>query len=177
MSYTPIKITAALALALSVSPAAAGDRKRALPTAYSDLAACRAVADDAARLACFDKTAAALTSAVGQDDVYVVDKAEIASSRRKLFGLTLPSFSLFDHGKEATEITQIDSVVQSARQDGEGNWTVALQDGSVWRQTDRVVFGRSPRVGMPVVVKRSGLGGYTMQIQKMPSVRARRVIS
>ena len=164
-----------LLCSLMTKPAFAG-RNQSSPDAYAALIACRSIRNDSERLACLDQRVKALEDSVSGNSVFIVDKAAVDKSRRESFGLGLSDVTIFDKKAAAQPIQQIESSIRSAHQDGEGNWTVSLQDGSVWRQTDRSVFGRSPKTGMPVVVKRNGLGSYFMVIQNMPGVRARRVI-
>ena len=166
----------AILLPSLIATQAAADRNQALPDAYVALIACRSIRNDTERLACLDQRVKTLEDSVSGNSVFIVDKAAVDKSRRESFGLGLSDVTMLDRKAAAQPIQQIESSIRSARQDGEGNWTVSLQDGTVWRQTDRAVFGRSPKPGMHVVVKRNGFGSYFMVIQNMPGVRARRVI-
>ncbi len=54
------------------------------------VAACRALPEAEARLACFDRAAAALEQAVASGEVAVVDREQQRKVRRQAFGLNLP---------------------------------------------------------------------------------------
>ncbi|MFM6853543.1 MAG: hypothetical protein ACKOUM_05620 [Sphingopyxis sp.] len=47
---------------------------------------CRTVADNAARLACFDQQVAALETAEGSRDIRIMDREQVRAARRGLFG-------------------------------------------------------------------------------------------
>jgi hypothetical protein len=168
-------------MAFIATPATARDKQtKAPPALYSQLSACRAIADSAQRLACFDAASAKLDAAIVANDLYMVDKAQVRETRRTLFGLPFPRLGLFGGGDDkdsadANEVTQIDSTVTSARANAEG-WLITIAEGSTWQQTDDTALGLSPKPGMTVVVKRAALGSYRMNIGKLPSIKVKRVI-
>lgn len=166
--------TAALA---SAAPVMGKDRAAEPKSAFVvDLAACRGIADDPARLRCFDQVAARLQTAVDTNDVFVVDKKQIQATRRTLFGLPLPRLGIFsDATEDKATVDRIESVVRSASQGRDGNWTFALEDGSVWQQTDGVPLGLSPRRGSKATVKRAALGSYKLAVDTHSAVRVRRL--
>lgn len=145
------------------------------PPAYESLIRCRTVAEDAARLRCFDEAAAALQAATERREVVVVDRAQIRESRRRLFGIRLPRLPVFGGGGgEEEEIDQVEGVIASASQDGLGHWVVTLQDGAVWVQVDNNRLALRPRAGQPVVINRGALGSYMMRVNRQPGIRVRR---
>ena len=148
------------------------------PELFEALVRCRAIADDAARLICFDRAAASLQAAAERRDLVVVDRQQVRESRRRLFGLPLPRLPIFGGGdddeNEAEEIRSIDSAVASAYQHGNGQWVVRLEDGSTWAQTDDNIIAGRPRAGQPVRVTRAALGTYMMRVNGQPGVRVRR---
>jgi len=172
-------------LAGLMSPALAqgGDRQQQRrPEAFEALVRCRAVAEAAARLQCFDTAAAALEQATARRDVVVVDRAQVREGRRRLFGLALPRLPIFgggdgdNHDSDDDDIAQIDGVVASAVRNDLGQWQVRLQDGGTWLQTDFNQLAVPPRPGQAVVVRRGALGSYMMRVGRQPGVRVRRVI-
>jgi len=148
------------------------------PELFEALVRCRAVAEDAARLQCFDSAAAALEQAAERREVVVVDRAQVRESRRRLFGLALPRLPIFGGGdddeQEEEEINRVEGVVASASQNGNGQWIVRLQDGALWVQTDNRPLALRPRPGQPVVIERGALGSFMMRVNGQPGVRARR---
>lgn len=175
MTRHPAIIAAAL-LALSPAPAAAQQQAEAeaRPAAFEALVRCRAIADAAARLSCFDTAAAALEQAAASRDLVVVDRAQIRESRRRLFGLPLPRLGIFGDGDDEEQVSSIESTVASAHQVGYGRWVVRLQDGSTWAQTDNEVLAGRPRQGQPVKVERGALGSYRMRVNNQPAIRVQR---
>ncbi|WP_375286021.1 hypothetical protein [Sphingomonas sp.] len=155
--------------------AAARDRDAPQPAIVTALAECRAIADDAARLRCFDAAAGAFAAAIDRKAVVVVDAEQVQEQRREQFGerksLDLP----VPAGTVGDEIDQIDGTVRSAQQMRDGTWSLTLQDGSVWRQTDDNPFGREPRAGDTVLVRRAALGTFKLKVANMPAIRVRRV--
>lgn len=181
MTRTPLLLTALLLTALAAAAPAQRNRGpsreiQGRPQLFENLVHCRAVAEAAARLQCFDAAAAALDQAAQRRDVVVVDRAQVRESRRRLFGIALPRLPIFggdgDHDDE--EVTSIDSAVASASQDGYGHWVVHLADGSFWVQTDDNPIAVRPRPGQPVTVTRAALGSFMMRVNRQPGIRVRR---
>jgi hypothetical protein len=135
----PCLLAAAALLALPAAAAfgQAADQAPQRPELFEALVRCRAIADDAARLQCFDGAAANLQQAAEQREIVVVDRQQVRESRRRLFGLALPRLPIFGGGdEEEDEIDSIESQVASASQIEFGRWLVRLEDGSTWVQTD-----------------------------------------
>jgi hypothetical protein len=163
---------AALAAASTLSIQAAPVQER--PETLARLMACRGIADNTARLACFDTAAGALDTAERQGDVVVIDRAGVAETRRQLFGFEMPSLPRLFGPEGAVEIDSIDSTLQGASLVGEGRWVFRLADGSVWRQIDseRVRFRNSP--GQAVQVRKAALGSFLLTVDGSRAVRVRR---
>jgi hypothetical protein len=169
-------LIAAAAAAVSAAPAAAQERgePQQRPQAFEELVRCRAIADPAARLSCFDAAAAAMEQAAARRDLVVVDRQQIRESRRRLFGLPLPRLGIFGDGDDEEQVSSIESTVASAHQVGYGRWVVRLEDGSTWAQTDNEVLAGRPRQGQPVRVERGALGSYRMRVNNQPAIRVQR---
>ncbi|GLS00946.1 hypothetical protein GCM10007859_09560 [Brevundimonas denitrificans] len=163
---------AALAAASTLSTQAAPAQER--PETLARLMACRGIADNTARLACFDTAAGALDTAERQGDVVVIDRAGVAETRRQLFGFEMPSLPRLFGPEGAAEIEAIESTLQGASLVGEGRWVFRLEDGSVWRQIDseRVRFQNRP--GQPVRVRKATLGSFLLTVGDSRAVRVRR---
>ncbi len=169
--------------AIIASPAIAKDRDTStaeVPAVYGQLAECRKIADNAARLACFDAAAAAMDKAIADKDVFMIDKAQAKKTKRSLFGLSLPNLGIFGGdedkpGGEADTLDEITATIKSARFNGE-SWTVTLDDGSTWRQIDTSVSGIDLKAGMQVTIKKASMGSYRLMYSKHKGVKVRRVI-
>jgi hypothetical protein len=136
--------------------------------------ACRAITDDAARLACFDKATAAMGEAQTKGDLLTLDREQRRAVRRQAFGLTLPALNLFDRGEKPEEVDRLAATAASASQDPYGRWTIRLEDGAVWRQTDDNQLYPPPHKGSKVVIRKGALGSFFMDIDGQPAVRAQR---
>jgi len=163
---------AALAAASTLSAQATPPQER--PETLARLMACRGIAENTARLACFDTAAGALDTAERQGDLVVIDRAGVAETRRQLFGFEMPSLPRLFGPEGAVELESIDSTLQSASSVGEGRWVFRLADGSEWRQIDseRVRFRNSP--GQPVRVRKGALSSFLLTIDGSRAVRVRR---
>lgn len=175
VNHMTVAIGLSLVLAL---PAAAKDKAPPpAPQAYKDLVACKAIADPAARLACFDAQVGKLEQATAAGEVVVTDRAAVRETRKGLFGFRLPSLGLFGGGDDddKDEIKEILGTVAAARTFGYGSWRITLEDGSVWEQTDseRLVF--DPRKGDKVKIYKAALGTYRMNVDGQRAIRVRRV--
>jgi len=136
---------------------------------------CRKVTDDAARLACYDQTTAALDQAEAKGDVVIVDREQARKVRKQAFGFTIPSISIFAKGEEKEDVDSFDGVVAAARQEGGGHWVVKLEDGAVWRQVGMEELFKSPKPGMKVKIRKASLGSYLMTVDNQGAFKAHRV--
>lgn len=147
------------------------------PEAFEALVRCRGIAEDRARLQCFDAASQALQQAADRKELVVVDRKQIRETKRSLFGLDLPRLSIFGGGdgdNDEEAVTSIESTVTGAVQDGNGRWIVKLADGSTWAQTDNETLALRPKAGNKVKVKRAALGSYMMNVNGQPAVRVKR---
>lgn len=155
-----------------VGAGSASAQETARPAALEALVACRAQADDAARLACFDAAATALDTAERTGEVTVVDRAQVQATRRSFFGLEGGDLNIF-RGRGGEEVTTLETTLSSAAQ-GRDGWVFTLADGSVWRQVDDEQLRVRPRSGMTVSIRRAALGSYMLSVDGARSLRARR---
>ena len=163
------------AIGLFTAPASAQEAPPPSPL-VSALAACRTIADEGARLACYDKASEALTGAAARGDIAVVDRDQVRKVRRSLFGFAVPKFPFFnrkdDKDDEPKEIT---STVQGFAFVGNGRFRVVIGDSyGTWETTESAPL-RDPKGGEKVTIKSGVMGSYFMQIGKQRWVRARRV--
>ncbi len=182
-SATMLSVAIAAAASLC-APAVAQelDRRKALtapPALYTDLIACKDIADPTARLACFDEKVTALETAQSTNQVVIADREQVREARQGLFGLSLPRIKLFGgDGDEGDQIEQIEGVVKSARRLRSGKWQIELEDGAVWLQTDSPRSSmRDPKAGDSIVIKRAALGSYMAKIKDGRGFRVKRIIN
>ena len=164
--------------ALTLLPAGAAQARKAppagTPASMQSLLACRAIADTAQRLACFDRAAATVADALARKDLVMMDRAKATQAKKALFGFSIPNFGgLFGGGED--EIKEISSTVTSFSQNGYLGWTIKLADGSVWAQTDDAMLGLPPEKGQTVVVRRGSLGAFYLRLNGQPGFRVKRI--
>ena len=164
-------LAAAIAVA-TLSGQAAPPQERA--ETLSRLTACRAIADGAARLSCYDAAVSALDSAERQGEVVVMDRAQIGEARRQLFGFEMPTLPRLFSADSAEEIDSIETTLQSAARVADNRWVFRLADGGVWRQIDSDPIRGRPRPGDVVRVRKASLGSFLMTIGDSRAVRVRR---
>ena len=162
------------------SPALAKDDKEAQltkpPAIYTELVACKTIADAQQRLACYDEKVVALETAQTNKQVVIADREQVKEARRGLFGLSLPRIKLFGGGNdEGADISQIESTITSIRQLRGGKLVLSLEDGATWQQTE-VRSMRRPRKGDPIVIKRAALGSYTAKVKDGRSFKVKRIV-
>jgi hypothetical protein len=166
-------------LATAASPVLAADEAKPRTPILAKLVECRGIADDAGRLACYDLQVKQLDQAERNQEVVVVDRTQIRKARRSLFGLTLPDLSIFGDrdergGQEEEGVTKIESTIRSAAQNANGRWVLTLEDGAKWIQVDTRTVARSPRPGMPIVIRRAAMGSFLANIDKQIAIRVDR---
>lgn len=161
---------------LLASVASAAPKKAPESPLIREIAACKQQVDDAARLACYDKTAAALTDATASGAVVVVEREDVRKTRRSLFGFSLPKLPFFS-GDDSQDDKQdeLTSTIVSAGSIGHEIYRIRLEDGAIWETTEGSPAVRDPKKGDTVVIKRGALGNYMMRIAGQRALRARRV--
>lgn len=161
--------------ALAAEPPAAGE---SVPARFQRLLDCRQIQDGAQRLACYDAQVADVAAAQQNRDLVVVDREQIRSTRRSLFGLSLPSLAIFGRGHdgapEEEEVSQIDSTLSRVSIAADSRWRFTIADGARWLQIDSRPLGREPRAGMPVRIRKAALGSYFAMIDGQNGIRVRR---
>lgn len=169
------KLGLALAVFGTLSAGAAWGQKPPTRAAIVDrLMDCRKVADDGARLACYDQAAGALETAEAKGDVVIVDREQARQVRRQAFGFSMPSLSLFEKGETQEELENVAGVLDSARQNNAGKWVIKLQDGAIWTQVDANELHRTPKAGAPVKIRQASMGSFIMSIDGGGGFRVRR---
>ena len=167
-----VSLFVAGAVALTAGPLM-GAKPRQRAEAFDAMLACRAIADQAERYACLDRTSAVLEAAAKAGNLVVLDRQQVRETKKTLFGFDIPNLKLFGDEKDE-EVQSVEGKVASAHTDGDGRWVVRLADGALWRQIDGNPLGLRPKPGMDVKINRGTLGSYKMSIGGQPGIKARR---
>ena len=145
----------------------------------SAIAACRSVPVEQ-RLACFDRTSAALIAARDARAIRIVDRETVQRAKRSLFGFSLPHLNLFGDGKEDpragsdTDVKEISGIVTGVQQASYGMWAFSLAEGGVWQSiSESPTF--EPRKGDTITIKAGVLGHYTAKVGKGRAVDVKRI--
>ena len=143
----------------------------------SALEACRAIQADPARLACFDREAGALLTASRGGELSVVNRADMRTARRSLFGFALPKLPFFAGDKSADEVPDtLDSTIVSAQSIANDLYRIKIAAGdALWETTDSPMSLSAPRGGQKIVISKAALGSYFLRIDGQVGVKGRRI--
>lgn len=163
----------AVAAAVTVAP---GQEPNPGTATTGALIACRGIAEDSARLACFDRNAAALQSAIAKREVVVLSPDDLRKAERSLFGFSVPKLPFFGGGaSEEPEAQEIAGRIAAAQPLGYGRWRIRLESGAVWETRESAPNYVVPKVGASVRIRKAALGSFVLTINNDRSFRARRV--
>ncbi len=165
---------AAGAVAAATAVGAAAPKPAESPPVVQSLLDCRKLTDNAERLACYDKAAAAVAAATTSGDLVALDREQRRAARRQAFGFILPSLSFLERGEKVEEANHIAAVAADVGRNALGEWVITLDDGAVWRQIEPIELGRRPHKGSKVVITKGVLGAFFMTIDGEGAGKAKR---
>lgn len=170
-------IVIAVAAVAAVAPPKQSQQNLGRSELMNAVEACRSVADNNARLACFDRTVGALATARSNGEVAIVDRKQVQAVRRSLFGfggLKLPFFS-GSKSPDEPEQKELNSTLASFRPMANGFFRFDLTEPqSTWESIEASsVFG--PKTGAKVKISRGAFGSYWADIAGQPAVKVRRI--
>jgi hypothetical protein len=189
---SPMRLSLLLISGLSatLAGAASAQAPEEPPAVVKALGECRALTDDARRLACYDAAAARLVQAEAKGEIVVVDRARAEKVRRQAFGFSLPSLDIFDRPARAAataegkpesarveppaQLDRITTTVKRASLRGDGKWVFELEDGAVWLQTDAEPLRKGAKAGSTLEIRRTAMGGYFINVDGQRAIRANR---
>lgn len=168
-------VTLAMAGVIAVMPAAAQESKNAknAPKIFTDVTNCRAIQDNAQRLACYDQTVGALAAAEASKDLYVADKESMRETRRGLFGFNLPKVKLFENDDLGEDVKSIETTIKSVS-NGPKGYIFVLEDGARWGQTDGAYMDR-PKSGAKIRIRKAALGSFMGSVEGRVGFRIERL--
>lgn len=164
-------------LGLAVKPTAAIGQESPppLPRSVEAIIDCRQIADQTARLGCYEAASVGLERAIANRDIIFTDPETVRETRRRLFGFSLPKLSLFagDEGDEDLP-DEISNTVASAWVAGD-RMRLRFADDSVWQQIGPDRPRRLPAKGTAAVIKRASMGTYFVRLGGQIGIRMIRV--
>ncbi|NTZ42258.1 hypothetical protein G7A66_03935 [Altererythrobacter sp. SALINAS58] len=141
------------------------------------LRACQNVPSDSERLACYDRSVAAVTQATDQGELRILDREAVSQTRRRLFGFSLPDIDIFktrgDQGDQ--ELETLTSTVTAVRKLREDAFLFQIADGGTWQILNAPSRLRRIEVGDSVEFKKAALGTYFVRVNGGIGVKGRRV--
>jgi hypothetical protein len=168
-----IKLNYAVLLAALCAPSAhAAEVNR--PKVYSDIVACRALTDSAARLQCFDAAATALETATENRQIVMLDQSEVRKTKRSLFGFSLPNIPFFGESdkEQEDEFQELEGELANVQDLQYGKYQFTVKDAGTWQTTQGT--SKILKDGKAFKIKRGGLGGYMLVIGNT-GIRVKRV--
>jgi len=136
------------------------DTKNASSKTLDALSECRKIANDTARLACFDRFAQSFETGLKNEDFKIVDKGDVRNIKKSLFGFSLPRVDLFGSKEPFMEIDSTVTMVRPVSNDAV-QMTIA-EGNAVWQTTDPISF--PPKPGAKIRIKKGALGNYFLAI-------------
>jgi hypothetical protein len=170
-------IAALLVAGSLMMPAAAiaADDKDSATDHLASLRACKAQADPALRLACYDAASAEVIAAADGGQLKIVDQAEIRRTRRGLFGFSLPDLGLFGGGDDSPDMDMLETSISSVRYTNDDAFLFKTKEGATWQVLNAPSRLREVRSGDPVVFKKAAMGSYFIRIDGQMGVKGKRV--
>jgi len=147
------------------------------PDPLAGLLACAQIADDGARLACYDASAEGLRHAQASGDLVAIDRARVQEIERESFGFSLSSVASLLPNRRAEEAqgpAYVDLVVAQVLNRGDGPATFVMADGQRWAQVEAQSV-QNVRVGDTIRIRRAALGSYLLTPEHGRAHRVRRV--
>ncbi len=169
----------ALAVLVSLSlPAAAQTPAENTPEVLSAAYRCVEIAEDAARLDCYDRAINRLRQAETQGQIVAVDRAQAATIERDAFGFHLPSLATLIPGFGGTEgaqadIANVEMEVARVVELANGRHRFVMTNGQIWTQVDPQSV-RNVRPGDTITVRRAALGSFMLSPRHGAAHRIRR---
>lgn len=155
----------------------------------SKLYDCKTIADDAARLECYDQGVGRLETAEKSGELMTIDRESVNQIKRESFGFNIPSLpklKLFNRDKSnetaATKAEDMDDgtltlTLKSHRIMANGRIKFYFVNGQVWEQT-QTKRARKIRDGetTTLVIRPAAMGSYMAKINgKGTSLRVKRI--
>jgi hypothetical protein len=150
-------------------------------TYLATLRACQQEQDAAARLACFDAAAATIVGASEAGDLRIVDREEVRTTRRKLFGFSLPDFGIFGGrdsdkgGDDQDTIEELETAIVSVSGSHGAGYVIRTTEGAVWRIDDVPRRLLEPKAGDTLLIKNAALSSYFLRINGQGGVKGTRI--
>lgn len=142
--------------------------------ALDSLIACRSIADNAQRLACFDRETAAFAEAESRGDVIVANRSDVEKARVDAFGYSVGDSALLKN-KDGNSLNSITSTIASASRSSSGKYRMVLENGSVWQQVDTIRLRYDPAPGLDIEIEKAPFGSFSAKVKGQRIIKVKRV--
>lgn len=140
---------------------------------------CRALKDDTARLKCFDSTMDELALSVASGETVVIDRQQVRSARKGLFGFVMPRIPFLTghagNAEDKVDEARLETTVKSSQAIRDGKYRFTVESGGIWETTETSLTFEQPKPKQAIILERGSLGGYFVRIGKGRRVSAKRV--
>lgn len=138
---------------------------------------CQSIETDTDRLACYDTAVGRVVTATDDGDLKIIDREDIQSTRRRLFGFSLPDLGIFGGSDDSDDEEELfSSTVTSVSYRERKAITLVIADGdAVWRVANPPARLRRIKAGDTIEFKPAALGTYWLRINGQMGVKGRRV--
>lgn len=133
---------------------------------------CATIADDTARLACYDAAFGGPAPAPAPAAAATAAPASSTSKAQQEFGLSEADKRAADPAQPEAP-SSITAKVADARKRPTGEWVVMLEDGQVWVQVESTTKA-IVKAGDEVTIRKAALGSYLLVSANRVAMRVRR---
>ena len=162
-------------VAASVPAESKENSRKGEPPLVEELEKCLSFSENSARLQCFDAKVGALVSAKNAGEVQIVSREDITTTKRQLFGFSLPKIGLFSDGGDADASATLETTVRSARYGPAGSIIFTTPEGGTWEILQPPRRLARVQAGDQVEFKRASFGSYFIRINGQMGVKGRRI--
>jgi hypothetical protein len=150
------------------------DKKAPRAEVLQKLIDCRAIPNDAERLACFERQTALIDDAEAKRDLVVIDRDQATKARKESFGLPAKPLIVGQAPALGEGVTDVTSKIRTAKLLNSKRWLFVLEDGARWYQAESKSI-REPKPGQSIRIRKASLGGFLANIDGQPATRVRRL--
>lgn len=146
--------------------------------AYLDpLKQCLSIAENGERLACYDEAVGRVVTAADEGNVTLVDRQDVKTTRRNLFGFRIPDLGILGGNSDEEEEEKLfESTITKVSFRERRAISITIKDGdAVWRMANPPRNMLRPKVGDTVVFKKASLGTYFIRINGRLGIKGKRV--
>lgn len=125
---------------------------------------CIDVADETARLACYDQQVSLLKTKETDKEIVTIDAQKAKEIQRDSFGFSLPKLNVFDLDSDDEKDNKYQTYEVKEVSIGRNGYLVKMENGHIWRQVTGDV-GPRLKGKLAATVKPAAFGSFLMSIK------------